>query len=92
MLFDKLMTLVPCRYYTGGVEVSANDPSSPSGFLTCLNGPPLEGVTCEKGTNKGIDLSNRLPMEIDSNKITDDAGKSAMAAMGRMQDGAVTNT
>jgi hypothetical protein len=30
-------------------------------------------------------------MHVLSNKITDDAGKSAMAAMGRMQNGAVAN-
>jgi hypothetical protein len=60
-------------------------------MMTADSGLPGGGVTCEKGTNEGIDLSNRLPMEIDSNKITDHAGKSAMAVMGRMQNGAVAN-
>jgi hypothetical protein len=74
------------RYYTGGVDVSANDPGSPSGFLTCLNGAPLEGVTCKLGGIDGLDLSNKQEMFIVSNPIeSGDDGKAIMAAIDGIQ-------
>lgn len=62
-----------CRLYTGGVNVSANDPESESGFLTCLNGPPLDGLRCKKGAKDGIDLSNGVEMVVVAQLLADDA-------------------
>ncbi|KAE8872882.1 hypothetical protein PTNB73_02033 [Pyrenophora teres f. teres] len=35
---------------TGSVPITANDPSEPSSYLTCLGGAPLDGLRCNIGS------------------------------------------
>ncbi|EDU48592.1 hypothetical protein PtrSN002B_000808 [Pyrenophora tritici-repentis] len=35
---------------TGSIPITANDPSEPSSYLTCLGGAPLDGLRCNIGS------------------------------------------
>lgn len=74
------------RFLLGGIDVSANDPGSSSGFLTCLNGGLLEGISCAKGAKDRFDLSNGSDMTIVCDPLeTGDEGVSDAAAIDGIQ-------
>lgn len=48
----------------GEVAITANDPQEPTSYLTCLLGPPLDGLRCKihgmLSTNKDLIIEAHL--------------------------------
>jgi hypothetical protein len=43
------------NYLHGDVAITANTPSEPTGYLTCLLGRPYDGLRCEMGSYLSVD-------------------------------------
>jgi hypothetical protein len=51
--------------FAGQVAVTANEPSQPTSYLTCLLGPPFDGLRCNLG---GV-MSNRKDLFIEAREL-----------------------
>lgn len=49
----------------GTVAITANEPSQPTSYLTCLLGPPFDGLRCKLN---GV-MSIRNDLVIEANKL-----------------------
>jgi hypothetical protein len=59
--------------HTGRKAITANDPSEPSSFLTCLEGGPFDGLRCEIGSY----LSVREELVLDGEVVQVGGGEGA---------------
>jgi hypothetical protein len=51
--------------FAGQVAVTANEPSQPTSYLTCLLGPPFDGLRCNLD---GV-MSNRKNLFIEAREL-----------------------
>jgi hypothetical protein len=51
--------------FAGQVAVTANEPSQPTSYLTCLLGPPFDGLRCSLD---GV-MSNRKDLFIEAREL-----------------------
>ena len=51
--------------YAGEAAITANEPSQPTSYLTCLLGPPFDGLRCKLN---GV-MSNRKDLVIEASKL-----------------------
>ncbi|KAF1978001.1 hypothetical protein BU23DRAFT_550122 [Bimuria novae-zelandiae CBS 107.79] len=61
----------PARRWLGNVTISCDDPGSPSSYLTCLTGPPFDGMRCKLGAINNIDLSNKTELQVFAQEVCD---------------------
>ncbi|CAO2651147.1 Nn.00g094440.m01.CDS01 [Neocucurbitaria sp. VM-36] len=57
-------------YLNGSIPITANDPSEPSSYLTCLQGAPYDGLRCEIKSYLSVD--NELIINATSSLQPDD--------------------
>lgn len=48
----------------GNTTVGCDDPGSPTSYLTCMTGKPLDGMRCKLHSMNNVDLSNKKDLQI----------------------------
>ncbi|KAF2447230.1 hypothetical protein P171DRAFT_483278 [Karstenula rhodostoma CBS 690.94] len=48
----------------GNATISCDDPGSPTSYLTCMMGRPLDGMRCKLHSLNNVDLSNKKELQI----------------------------